>query len=226
MQPYFLPYIGYFQLIKSVDTFVVFDDVNYYKKGWINKNNFLVNGDLKSISIPLSKPSQNKLIKDINIFYDKQFLNIISTLKLSYKKSTNFNLFFPKFEDYFNTINSNTNISDFNVGLIKIILTILNIETNIIISSKINYNRDLKGEEKIIEICKVLGSNSYYNAPGGVDLYNSKNFKNNNIKLNFITPIIKPYNQNKSKEFIKFLSIFDFIMNVKINDINLLTHKI
>ncbi len=219
MQPYFLPYIGYFQLIKSVDTFIVFDDVNYFKKGWINKNNFLINGISKSITIPLSKASQNKLIKDINIFYDKQFLNCISTLKLSYKNSKNFNLFFSKFEEYFNTINSNTNISNFNIGLIKIILPILNIKTDIINSSKINYNRELKGEDKIIEICKVLGSNSYYNLPGGVNLYNSVNFKKNNIKLNFIKPIIKPYYQNKSIEFIKFLSIFDFIMNVNINDI-------
>ena len=67
MQPYFLPYIGYFQLINAVDVFVVYDDVNYIKKGWINRNNILVNGEGFLFNIPLQEVSQNKSINQINI---------------------------------------------------------------------------------------------------------------------------------------------------------------
>ena len=57
MQPYFFPYIGYFQLIKSVDEFVIYDNIQYTKKGWINRNRILVNGTDYLISLPLKKDS-------------------------------------------------------------------------------------------------------------------------------------------------------------------------
>ena len=67
MQPYLFPYIGYWQLIHAVDTFVIFDDVNYIKKGYINRNNILVNGQKQTFTLELMSASQNKLINDIDI---------------------------------------------------------------------------------------------------------------------------------------------------------------
>ena len=67
MQPYFFPYIGYFQLINAVDKFIIYDDVNYINRGWINRNQVLINGKESYITVPLKDASQNKLIKDITI---------------------------------------------------------------------------------------------------------------------------------------------------------------
>ena len=79
MQPYFFPYLGYFQLIHAADVFVIFDDVNYINKGWINRNNILVNGKTNLITLPLKEANQNKLIKDVELFDDSR--NIEKLLK-------------------------------------------------------------------------------------------------------------------------------------------------
>ena len=67
MQPYFFPYIGYWQLINIVDTFVIFDDVNFIKKGYINRNSILVGGQSQRCTLELIKASQNKLIYEVEV---------------------------------------------------------------------------------------------------------------------------------------------------------------
>ncbi|KXK47281.1 MAG: WbqC-like family protein [Bacteroidetes bacterium OLB10] len=87
MQPYYMPYIGYFQMINAVDSFVFYDDVNFINRGWVNRNRILVNNEPSYITIPLLKASQNKLINEIEINYDKNFDKITKTIQLNYKKS-------------------------------------------------------------------------------------------------------------------------------------------
>ena len=72
MQPYFFPYIGYFQLINAVDKFIILDDVNYIKKGWINRNRILLNGKDYLFTIPCEKISQNKLINEVEVIKDEK----------------------------------------------------------------------------------------------------------------------------------------------------------
>jgi len=67
MQPYIFPYLGYFHLIEASDRFIFYDDVNFIRKGWINKNKILLNGNDFTFTVPLSKASQNKLINQINL---------------------------------------------------------------------------------------------------------------------------------------------------------------
>ena len=215
MQPYFLPYIGYWQLIKSVDKFVVFDDVNFIKKGWINRNNFLINNDVKLVSVPLIGASQNKLIKDILIFNDKQYSKTLDLLKLAYSKTKNFDLMYPDFKSIMSENSSAISISELNVNLMKWIMNILSINTEIVYSSSLEYNRELKGQQKIIAICKELQADTYFNLPGGKTLYDEEKFREHQIKLNFITPIIKPYTQFNRYEFVKNLSIFDLLMQAE-----------
>ncbi|MEO8664089.1 MAG: WbqC family protein, partial [Ignavibacteria bacterium] len=85
MQPYVFPYIGYFQLINAVDKFVLFDDVSFIKKGWINRNRILVNKQEYTFTIPLKKASQNKLIKDIEISEENNWRDkFLKTIEKSY----------------------------------------------------------------------------------------------------------------------------------------------
>ena len=96
MQPYFMPYIGYFQLICAVDTFVVLDDVNFIMKGWINRNNILLNGEKHLFTIPLEKSSQNKLILDTKLnFSDKDKGILLKTLQTAYKRAPLFPCVYP-----------------------------------------------------------------------------------------------------------------------------------
>ena len=110
MQPYFFPYIGYFQLINAVDKFVFYDDVNYIKGGWINRNNILVNKQKKLISLNLVASSSNKNINEIRIGNRKN--KVLNTIRQSYTKAPYFNKVFPIIEEIFNNIDTSTLISE------------------------------------------------------------------------------------------------------------------
>ena len=98
MQPYFFPYIGYFQLIRAVDVFVVYDNVNYIKKGWINRNNILSNGKSQRITLPLEHASQNKLINQIEVGGRNK---ILQSVRFNYSKAPCFDDVYPVIEDIF-----------------------------------------------------------------------------------------------------------------------------
>ena len=156
MQPYFFPYIGYFQLINAVDKFVFYDDVNYINKGWINRNNIIVNGHAKFINIPLKKASQNKLIKDVFVVNSKDLLKILKTIEYSYKKAPFFKEVFNLITDLFLDINNDTSISDFNIKSTKQICEFLNINTIFFVSSNCcPAKQKMEKAERLINICKL-----------------------------------------------------------------------
>ena len=210
MQPYIFPYIGYFQLIDSVDTFVVYDDVNYIKKGWVNRNNILVNGESHLFSISLKDVSQNKLINEINVDSDLKWKNdLLKTIALSYKKAPFFSQVFPLIEAII--LYEENNLAKFLTHSLRKICSYLAIETNIVVSSEIEKNNDLKAQDKIIEICEKLNTTQYTNAIGGIELYEKQVFTNHNIALQFIKSNPIKYTQFKN-EFIPWLSIVDVMM--------------
>ena len=209
MQPYFFPYIGYWQLISAVDIFVLYDDVNYIKKGWINRNNILLNKSKHLITIPLLNVSQNKHINECIISDDDKIINnIIKTINLAYRKAPYYNLVFPTLEKIIKTKGS---ISDLVLKSVLWIKEYLNIDTEIILSSSIDKNNELKGQDKIIEIVKKLNGNHYINAIGGQELYDKEIFNNNEIKLNFIKMKEIKYKQFNN-EFVPNLSFIDVLM--------------
>ena len=85
MQPYFFPYIGYWQLIKAVDKFIIFDDVNYINRGWINRNRILFNGSSRYFNIRIHKASQNKLINELEIIRDEN--KSLELLHMAYRNA-------------------------------------------------------------------------------------------------------------------------------------------
>ena len=209
MQPYFFPYIGYWQLINAVDIFVLYDDVNFIKKGWISRNNILLNKSEHLITIPLLNVSQNKHINECMVSDDyKAIDNIIKTINLAYKKAPYYNLVFSYIEEIIKTKGS---ISDLVLKSVLWIKEYLGLNTEIILSSSIDKNNELKGQDKIIEIVKKLNGNHYINAIGGQELYDKEIFNNNGIKLNFIKMEEIKYKQFNN-EFVPNLSIIDVLM--------------
>lgn len=218
MQPYFMPYIGYFQLMKAVDKYIIYDDVNYIKGGWVSRNNILVNGEKKMFTITLQGASPNKLFNEIEIKDD--FKKLMKTLQMCYSKSINFKetmLLMEKITSF-----PQKQLSQFIANSFQEILNYLSIDTELILSSNIHKNNSLKGKDKVLHICKTLGADTYYNAIGGQDLYNKKEFGENGITLNFIETIMQPYPQLHVCDFVPDLSIIDILMNNSKEDINTL----
>ncbi len=211
MQPYFFPYIGYFQMMNSVDEFVVYDNIQFTKKGWINRNRFLINNTDTMISVNIKKDSDylniiERVISDVWIVERKK---ILSKIKESYKKAPHFNDVFPLLEDCL--MKEETNLFYFLLYSLNQVKDYLGIETKIITSSTIDIDHNLKSEKKVIAICKKQNSNYYINPIGGTGLYDKTDFKNNGVDLNFIKTSTIEYNQFKN-EFIPYLSIIDVMM--------------
>lgn len=211
MQPYFMPYIGYWQLMNYVDKYVIFDDVNYINRGWIDRNRILINKNVQYIGLPVVGKSQNKLINEISVSDDKKSIDkVIKTVELNYKKAKYYNDFFPIFHSIMT--NNEKNLAFFLRDSILQIANYLDMNTEFILSSEIKKDNSLKGQDKILQICKILNGTEYINAIGGQDLYLRELFNRNGEKLSFIKTNDIAYNQ-LSDEFKPFLSIIDVLMN-------------
>lgn len=213
MQPYFFPYVGYFQLVNAVDEFIFYDDVNFIKRGWINRNKVLINKQENVFSVPLTKISSFTLINKTElhpVLFDKWRIKFIKTLIQSYRKSPNFNLVFPLIEDILNF--KTNNIADYAINSVKKISDYLDITTNFSASSdKFSDSRGIDKADRIKTICELQEAKQYINALGGQVLYNKQFFLKNNIQLNFLKPKILSYNQFDN-EFVGDLSIIDILM--------------
>ena len=207
MQPYLFPYIGYFQLINAVDNFVVYDDVNYIKQGWINRNRILLNGQPHYITINLNGASSFKKINEIEINFKP--LKLLKTLQQYYKKAPYFNEIYALTEKVL--FFEEKNLAKFTTNSLRVVCEYLNINTKFEISSQHNIDRELRGEDRVIEICKYFGAEEYINAIGGKNLYSHKRFAENNIKLYFLKTSEIVYEQFKN-EFVPNLSIIDVMM--------------
>jgi len=211
MQPYFFPYIGYWQLIKAVDKYVIYDDVNYKKRGWINKNNILVNGEAKPISLRTFKVSQNKRINEIEIDHDFIYKKkLLKTIKEAYGKA-------PYFQDVFSLVEkiitySEANLAAYLTHSIKEVCAYLNIQTEIILSSEIVKSEHLRGQDKILEICGLFSADEYLNAAGGLLLYSPLDFQVQGIELKIIKTNHLVYQQRDVRGFVPNLSIIDVMM--------------
>ena len=181
MQPYFFPYIGYFQLIHCVDTYVNLDHVSFMKRSYMIRNTLKNN---TTINVNVWKASQNKKCNEIYVNFENNYIpKFLKTLENLYSKESHYEtilneIILPEF------INREVTISEFNLNLIKRICNYLDIQTKII-NTSVGLTTLKKGEG-LKSITKQMGSNVYVNAIGGQSLYNKEDFKNDNIELNFI----------------------------------------
>ncbi|WP_299114709.1 WbqC family protein [uncultured Winogradskyella sp.] len=211
MQPYFFPYIGYFQLINAVDEFVFYDDVNFMKKSYINRNSILLNQKAFQFTVPLKEASQNKLIKDIEVFTGQKWFNdFFKTLEHAYKSAPFYQEVLQIVKTIFNS--DYKNIADLSLISVTEVCEYLKIDSKFSVSSQDYSNtKKLAKAERLIAIAKQSGKQTYVNAIGGRSLYNKNEFKAQNIDLVFLETQDIKYEQF-GNEFVPFLSILDVLM--------------
>lgn len=207
MQPYFMPYIGYFQTMAAVDTYVVYDDVQYIKGGWVAHNYLLVGGKKQMFTIQLKGASPNKLFNEVEI--GDNFKKFTHLLQYNYSKAPYYAEVMPVLEDIFNY--EDRNLARFLWNSYKKLFEYLEIDTNIILSSSIEKDNSLRGKDKVIAICHALGADTYYYAIGGQELYDKAEFADNGVDLHFVKTDDITYQQFGS-EFEPGLSIIDVLM--------------
>lgn len=224
MQPYVFPYIGYFQMIKSVDVFVFYDDVNFIKGGWINRNRILLNGEAKYLTIPCKSISSNKPINDIEINYAlKDYDNLLKNINQAYSKAPYFNEVYSLCQSILEK--RFKSVSELAIYSCMEISKYLDINTEFRVSSEkfqSSYGQDRSN--RLIHIVKLLNGDSYINAIGGQELYDKDTFKREGIDLHFIKSLPIEYKQFNN-EFVPWLSIIDVMMFNSVEDIQLLLEK-
>lgn len=219
MQPYIFPYIGYFQLIHSVDKFVVYDDVSYIKQGWINRNKILLNGNDFIFTVPIKNASSFTTIRNTAInhqLYEAWRTKFLKTMTQAYAKapyySVVYNLVASVLHEMHDTICSLATASLLETS------EYLGLSTKFILSATAYNNNSLKAKDRIIDICRKENVNNYINPIGGKELYSKDEFSNGGITLRFIKSHKIAYIQFNN-EFVPWLSIIDVMMFNKPGDI-------
>jgi len=211
MQPYLLPYIGYFQLIAAADVFVIYDDVKYMRGGWINRNRILLNGAPHWLTLPVEHSGEVRTqIRDTRYQLTEANLKKLSgQLDAAYRKAPRVAAVRPLLEAILAT--ADPNVAVFNAAAIGAVCQALGIGTKIVRASEIGRDTTLTGQEAVIDICRRLGADHYVNAAGGVDLYQADVFAEQGLKLSFIRSAAPAYRQF-AEPFVANLSIADLLM--------------
>lgn len=211
MQPYFFPYIGYFQVMNAVDKYIVYDDVNYIKGGRINRNNILIGGQAKPINLLLVGASPNKHINEIELLHDKVAeAKLLKSITLNYSKAPFFAQAYPVIEEIIN--DGEKNLGRFHYNSFKKLCKYMGITTELILSSELDKDCSLKGADKLYQICERLNAGDYYNSIGGWDLYNHSDFEQRGIHLHFLKANDDIAYKQFNNEFVPNLSIIDVMM--------------
>lgn len=212
MQPYFFPYLGYWQLMNLVDKYVVYDDVNYIVRGRINRNAILVQSKAHNINLILSGASQNKLINQIHVNTEPSIqIKLLRTLEMAYSKAPYYANVMPLLEQII--MQKEENLAWYLFRSFEVIGEYLGICTELILSSQLEKDCTLRGCQKIIDICGRLGGTEYYNAINGIPLYepHREEFIQHGLQLKFLKMRPITYPQFKG-EFVPNLSIIDVMM--------------
>lgn len=216
MQPYFLPYIGYFQLINAVDEFIIYDNIQFSKRGWFHRNRILQNGNDVLITLPIKKDS-NLLHVNQRVLaesFHKDSKKLLSKVENSYQKAPYFKEIMPLIKKVLNY--GEDNLFDYVYHSIVEICDLLGITTKFTVSSTLQIDHSLKSAEKVIALVKMTGGSLYINSIGGVNLYDVDTFNTEGIDLKFLKTNSIEYSQFSNK-FIPFLSIVDVLMFNKID---------
>lgn len=210
MQPYLFPYLGYFQLLNSVDLFVVYDDVQFIRNGWINRNNILVQGRPYRFTLPVSGGSRSRKINEVSLPDNQRWVaDFLKTITRAYPKA-------PYLAPTADLVEKTFSIkTDLLIDVLKRSLALvcgyLAITTPIDVSSQRYRNQEKTKAQRLLDICKAEGASDYYNLPGGKGLYDKILFHEQNVNLSFLEYQPKPYDQG-SPVFVPSLSILDVLM--------------
>jgi len=211
MQPYFLPYIGYWQLINASDTFVIYDNIQFTKNSWIRRNRMLVNGEPCYFVLPLQKGSDYLDVSErfLSASYESDRIKLISRIKATYRNAPFFESVFPVIRDCI--CYDNNNLFMFILNSVHEIMDFLDMKTKVVVSSHIDDDRELKGKDRVLYICKGLKAKTYLNPIGGTRLYDKSGFESEGIDLGFVKTREIFYKQFTGA-FVENLSILDVLM--------------
>ena len=212
MQPYFLPYIAYFQLLEHCDTFVLYDDIEYTKRGWINRNRILASGLPRTITLPLRRASDFADVRDREIAPEFSASRMLALLCQSYEKAP----FWANCQQLIKEVLEfpSRNLFDFVANSISALAACLGIKTDLVISSSLGIDRSLRGEERVLATCAAIGATEYVNPIGGLDLYRDSAFMERGLHLSFLRSHVTPYAQF-SFPYVEALSVVDTMMFVE-----------
>lgn len=210
MQPYLFPYLGYYQLIAAVDRFVVYDDVNFIKKGWVNRNRILVGGREHLFTIPISNLSQNRLISEMRVDrLDRWLTSWFRTLQHHYARAPFYGPTRALLERIFTP--PTDRLSDLLFRSLSEVCRYIGLTPDWVPTSSCYENRHLKGQDRILDICVREKADEYINLPGGRQLYEPAAFAVRGIRLRFLEPNLQPYPQSGGP-FVPGLSVIDVLM--------------
>ena len=211
MHPYFFTYICYIRLMNAVDEFIIYDNIEFTKRGWINRNRILVNGKDDFITLPLKKDSDYLDVKDRYLadVWGVESKKMLNKIKEAYRKAPYFEAAYSVMEK--SIVCEEYNLFGFILNSLNLIKEYLGIKTPLIISSSVQVDHSLKSKDKVIAICKARNATVYLNPIGGLELYNKDEFESAGIKLQFHKTNEIKYSQFNN-DFIPFLSIIDVIM--------------
>lgn len=217
MQPYFLPYLGYFQLIAAVDQFVVYDTIQFTKKGWINRNQMLRNNSAVMFSLPIKKGSDYADVVDRQLADDFDPKALLNQITGAYRKAPQFAATMPLVEAILQY--RSANLFDFIHHSLRRCCAHLNIETSVRVSSEVEQGApQWQGRDRVIDLCQRLGGGTYVNPPGGRALYAAQDFRQHGLGLQFIQPHLRSYPQFDGA-FVPSLSILDVLMFTTVDHI-------
>jgi hypothetical protein len=209
MQPYLLPYIGYFQLIAAVDLFIAYDNIKYTKKGWINRNRMLRNGAAAVFSIPLRHGSDTLDICEREIAPEFRGETLLAQIHGAYRRAPNFDPTYALLEQILRS--EERNLFLFLEQSIIQTCRHLSIATKVERSSRIEIGNGLRGQDRVIATCRAVGAHRYVNAIGGVDLYDRRAFEAKGLDLRFVQSQLPAYEQFGAPS-VPHLSILDVLM--------------
>jgi hypothetical protein len=209
MQPYFLPYIGYFQLIAAVDIFIIYDNIKYTKKGWINRNRLLAGGADQVFTLPLRSGSDSLHVRDRVLADEFQPRKLLDQFSGAYRSAPEFDRLFPLLERII--LHPDRNLFAYIFHSVKEVCVELGITTEIRVSSAVEIDHGLRHQEKVLALCAATGAATYVNAIGGTELYSAEDFVSRGVELRFIRSRAIEYTQFGGS-FVPWLSIIDVMM--------------
>ena len=191
MQPYFLPYVGYWQLMASVDRFVILDDVAFPTRGWVHRNRMLVAGRATWFGLHVAGASQRRRIDELHLAPDGRWRRVlIRTLEVHYARAAHGAALRAWLDEHLHTLHPR--LVDLLLELQEGIRARLGLRSPLIRASTAHPRGALSGVERVLDICRREGAATYVNAPGGVHLYDPERFAASGIALEFLQPPAEP----------------------------------
>ncbi len=225
LQPTYLPWQGYFEMIDNADVFVVFDHVQFIRKSWHHRNKIKTANGVVWLTVPVQHGKQDIRICDAKIAYDQgnELKKHWETILFAYKKTEHFNQYKPIFEEIYS--NRNEYLSLLNISIIRAILGILGIKTKLILSSTLNLEDENMGKtEKVINLCKSVGITDLYDANGAEEFIEVSLFQREGIKISFQNYAHPVYRQIWG-DFVPYLSAIDLLFNEGDKGLNIIRSR-